>query len=131
MDLCKAYDCLPRDLLLANLSAFEFEKFAIALIANYLSNRCQRVKIRSTFSSSLEILRGATQGSILGSNLFIKDLMFFIQETQVCIFVDDATIYSFSPNFEEATLKLSNNTLLMLNRFRTNNMVAKPDKFYI
>ena len=71
MDLRKAYNCLPHDLLLANLSAFGFEKFAVAFIANYLSNRCQRVKIRSTFSSSLEILRGATQGSILGSILFI------------------------------------------------------------
>ena len=134
MDLSKAYDCLPHDLLLAKLSAYGFDESAITLIANYLSNRYQRVKIGSTFSSYLEILRGVPQGSILGPilfNLFINDLMFFIQETEVCNFADDTTIYSCSPYFEEATLKLSNDTHLILNWFRINSMVANPGKFQI
>ena len=38
MDLSKAYDCLPHDLLLAKLSAYGFDESAITLIANYLSN---------------------------------------------------------------------------------------------
>ena len=132
MDLSKAYDCLPRNLLLEKLSAYGFDESAITLIANYLSNRYQRVKIGSTFSSYLEILRGVPQGSILGPilfNLFINDLMFFIQETEVCNFADDTTIYSCSPNFEEATLKLSNDTHLILNWFRINSMVANSRKF--
>ena len=134
MDLSKAYDCLPHDLLLAKLSAYGFDESAIALIANYLSNRYQRVKIGSTFSSYLEILRGVPQGSILGPllfNLFINDLMFFIQETEVCNFADDTTIYSCSPNYEEATQKLSNDTHLVLNWFRINSMAANPGKFQI
>ena len=134
MDLSKAYDCLPHDLLQAKLSAYGFDESAITLIANYLSNRYQRVKIGSTFSSYLEILRGVPQGSILGPilfNLFINDLMFFIQETEVCNFADDTTIYSCSPYFEEATLKLSNDTHLILNWFRINSMVANPGKFQI
>ena len=134
MDLSKAYDFLPHDLLLAKHSAYGFDESAITLIANYLSNRYQRVKIGSTFSSYLEILRGVPQGSILGPilfNLFINDLMFFIQETEVCNFADDTTIYSCSPYFEEATLKLSNDTHLILNWFRINSMVANPGKFQI
>ena len=86
MDLSKAYDCLPHDLLLAKLSAYGFDESAITLIANYLSNRYQRVKIGSTFSSYLEILRGVPQGSILRLilfNLFINHLVFFIQETSL------------------------------------------------
>ena len=85
MDLSKSYDCLSHDLLLAKLLAYGFDESAIKLIANYLSNRYQRVKIGSTFSSYLEILRAIPQGSILGPilfNLFINDLMFFIQETE-------------------------------------------------
>ena len=87
MDLGKAYDCFPHDLLLAKISAYSFDESAIALIANYLSNRYQRLKIGSTFNSCLEILRGVPQGSILGQILF--NLMFFIQEIEVCNFADD------------------------------------------
>ena len=134
MDLSKAYDCLPHDLLLAKLSAYGFDESAITLIANYLSNRYQHVKIGSTFSSYLEILGGAPQGSILGLilfNVFINDFIFFIQETEVSNFADDTTLYSCSPNFEERTLKLSNGTHLILNRFRINSMVENPTKLHI
>ena len=95
MDLSKAYDCLAHDLLLEKLSADGFDESAKAFLANYLSNRYQRVKIGSTFSSYLEILRGVPQRSILGPtllNFFINDLMFFIQETEVCNFADDTTV---------------------------------------
>ena len=98
--------------------SYHFDESAITMIANFLSNRYQRVKIGSPFSSYLEILRGVPQGSVLGPilfNLFINDLLIFIQETEVCNFPDDTTIYSGSPKFEEANLKLSNDTNLILN----------------
>ena len=62
--------------------------------------------------------------------IFHVGLMFFIQETEVCNFADD-TIYSCWPYFEEATLKLSNGTHLILNWFRINSMVENPGKFQI
>ena len=57
--------------------------------------------------------------------------MFFIQETEVYKFADDTTIYSCSPYFEEATLKLSIDTHLIRNWFRVNSMVENPGKFQI
>ena len=66
MDLSKAYDCLPHDLLVTKLSAYGFEDSTTSLISDYLSKRYQRVKIGSVFSSYLEILRDVPQGSILG-----------------------------------------------------------------
>ena len=36
MDLSKAYDCLPHDLILVKLSAYGFDESAITLITNYL-----------------------------------------------------------------------------------------------
>ena len=73
-------------------------------------------------------------GSVLGPVLFnflINDLMFFIQGTEVCNFADDTTVYSCPPYFEEATLKLSNYTHLILNWFRINSMGTNVGKFQI
>ena len=87
MDLSNGYNSLPHDLLIANLGAYGFEDSATSLISDYLSKRYQLVKIGSVFSSYLEILEGVSQGSILGPilfNMFINDLIFFIQETEVC-----------------------------------------------
>ena len=42
MDLSKAYDCLPHDLLIAELAAYGFEDSATCLLSDYLSERCQR-----------------------------------------------------------------------------------------
>ena len=134
IDLSKAYDCLPHDLLIAKLSAYGFKDSATSLISDYLSKRYQRVKIESAFSSYLEILRGVPQGSILGPilfNIFINDLIFFIQETEVCNFADDTTIYSCSLNYKGAARKLSNDTYIVLNWFKVNTMVANPGKFQI
>ena len=131
MDLSKVYDCLLHGLLLVKLSAYGFDESAIALMASYLSDRYQHVKIRSTFTCYLKILRGVPQGSILGPilfKLFMNDLMFFIQETEVCNFASEITIYSCLPNFEEGTLRLSNDMHLILNWFKINIMVANSGK---
>ena len=47
-------------------------------LQDYLSNRIQRVKLDSTFSSWLEIILGVPQGSILGPlffNILLNDVM--------------------------------------------------------
>ena len=79
-------------------------------------------------------MRGVPQGSILGPilfNIFINDLIFFIQETEVCNFADDTTIYSCSINYKEAAHKLSNDTYVVLNWFKVNSMAANTGIFQI
>ena len=49
IDLSKAYDCLPHDLLLAKLQAYGLSKESVRLFLSYLTNRTQRIKIGSTF----------------------------------------------------------------------------------
>ena len=69
-DLSKAFDCLDHELLIVKLNAYGFSLTALKLVYNYLSNRKQRSKINSAYSSLLEILFGVPQGSILGPLLF-------------------------------------------------------------
>ena len=58
MDLSKAFDYLPHDLLIAKLSAYGLSDEALAYIFSYLSGRKQSVKINNCYTVFQLILSG-------------------------------------------------------------------------
>ena len=70
MDLSKADDCIPHELLIAKLKVYGLHKNSLNVIADYLSGRKKRTKIGSEFSEGWNIICGIPQGSILGPLLF-------------------------------------------------------------
>ena len=68
-DLTKAVDSLPRGLLIAKIHAYGIS-LSSKLIASYLHNRKQRVKICDQRISWLDFERGVPQGWMLGPLLF-------------------------------------------------------------
>lgn len=66
MDLSKAFDCLPHEILLDKLSAYGVSNHSVSLLKSYLTNRKQQIKISSILSSWADIHKGVPQGSILG-----------------------------------------------------------------
>ena len=132
MDLSKAYDCIPYDLLIAKLSAYGFQRNALKLIYSYLTNRSQRVKVGSKNSTAQRISIGVPQGSVLGPllfNIFINDIFLMELESEICNFADDTTLYSCSTSLDDATIRLENDLQKLLTWFTENGMRANPSKF--
>ncbi len=71
MDLSKAFDCIPHDLLLlAKLKAYGIEEVSLTLIASYLRNRKQLVKTCGYCSEWLPLNKGVPQGSNKADQVF-------------------------------------------------------------
>ena len=132
MDLSKAFDCLPHGLLIAKLEAYGLDSTACELVASYLSNRKQRVKIGDVRSEWAYISKGVPQGSILGPvlfNVFINDLFMFIEQCDMHNYADDNSLARIAPTSEEAIVSLVHDGNISIKWFYENGMQVNPDKF--
>ena len=132
MDLSKAYDCIQHELPKTKLKCYGIDNGSLQLLLNYLTNRKQRTKVGSSFSSWCDINTGVPQGSILGPipfNIFINDLFFFITKSEVCNFADDNTLYSCNKNLEHVFSNLKYDLRNVLDWFKIKSMKANLGKF--
>ena len=133
MDLSKAFDTIYDGLLIAKLNAYGFDKNALKLVKSYLSDRWQRVKINTSYSSWSALLLGVPQGSVLGPllfNLFLNDL-FFIIKTDICNYADDTTPYTVDISLERLMTKLESATNTALEWFHYNGMKLNSSKCHL
>ena len=97
MDLSKAYDSLCHDLLIAKLEAYGLGNGSLNLLLDYLTFRKQRTKVGSAYSKWSKMRPGSPQESILGPilfNIFINNIFMIIEQSDICNFADDNTLYS-------------------------------------
>ena len=95
MDLSKAFDCLPHDLLLLKLKYYDLSENVLKLMKSYLTNRKQCVKLGSIKSDFEAILKGVPQGSIIGPvlfNMFINDIFHSVKSCSLYNYADYNTV---------------------------------------
>ena len=129
--LSKAFGTINHDLLLAKLKAYGFSPNALKLMHSYLNNRKQQVQINNKFSSESTVIAGVPQGSIDGPllfNLFINDLVFFIQYCTLSNYADDNNLFSMGKNKDQVKTFLSSDFKIINNWFYENFMVLNPEK---
>ena len=132
MDLSKAFDCIPHDLLMSKLHAYGYSEKAMTFIYSYLKMRKQNVKIDNIFRSSQTLLSGVRQGSILGAillNIFLNDLLTVLKTSQLYNFADDNTISAVSKSTDDLLITLKSESELAVKWLRENEMILNPDKF--
>ena len=103
MNLSKALDCLPHDILLCKLSAYGLTEDAVKLMSSYLADRKQQSKIGTMVSSWSNINKGVPQGSILGLlflNVFVNDIFYFIHRGKLYNYADGNTLSFQSPDYD-------------------------------
>ncbi len=94
MDFKKAFDSVPHERLLAKLEGYGVTDPMLGWIRSFLSDRTQRVVVRSAASPWRPVTSGIPQGSVLGPVLFvifINDLPGAV-ESSLYLFADDSKI---------------------------------------
>ena len=96
LDFAKAFDKVGHQRLLSKLQWYGIRGNVLKWIQSFLTDRKQRVVINGASSSSISVLSGVPQGSVVGPCLFlfyINDISNKIKST-IRLFADDTMIYT-------------------------------------
>jgi len=100
LDFSKAFDKVGHRRLVEKLRMYSKDGVANTWIENLLSNRSQSVLVEGACSSSIPVISGVPQGSVLGPCLFL----FYINDIADGLFADDTMIYLAVTNEQDSRI---------------------------
>ena len=132
IDLSKAFDSVPHDLLLAKLAAYGINSSSCLLLENYLTDRFQRVKLGDQFSNWCSLTRGIPQGSVLDPllfNIYFNVLFLIGLSSKVSAYADDSQIFSFGNDSSLIHRHMQSDLQIVCEWFNSNGLAVNHDKF--
>ena len=127
-DLSNAFDCIPRNLLIAKLSTYNFSDEELSFFYSCLTNCRQCVHIKNTNSQLETIILGVIHGYILGP-ILLNDLFLFVALASLYNFADGNTLSAFATTVLRLIEILESESEVVIDWFKKNKMVVNPDKF--
>ena len=100
---------------------------ACQLVASYLLDRRQRVKLDDARSNWATLTKGMPRGSIF--NVFIRDLFYSIQNCNLYNYADDNPLSMASPNLDMVLSSLTLDGNNAIQWFDVNEMQVNPENF--
>ena len=132
MDVSKAFDCDPHNLLLAKLAAYSVDESCFCYIWFYLLNQKQCVQNNNIKSNFLNVISGVPQESIVEATLFacfFNDFCFAIETVHAHSFADNNTLTVFASNIQNLIHLLESKSSVAIKWFKDNKMIVNPGKF--
>ena len=134
MDISKTFETINHNLLVAKLQAYGFSNDSLKLRYSYLKNRWYRTKINHKFSLWKELSQGVPQGSVYGPllfNIYLKNLFFLSEFTDLRNFVDDTNFYACDMDLNSLIKRLEHDNFLAIEWFENSNMKLNQDKCHL
>ena len=133
-DLSKAFDCVKHDLLIAKMHAYNLDRNALLIIHSYLSERKQRTKINSSFSTWHDITVGVPQGTTLGPlsfKIFINDIFYIVTDVNIVNFAEDNSPYVIKESMDEVLRTLEQESNQLYFWYKMNFLKPNADKYHL
>ncbi|MBM3938999.1 MAG: hypothetical protein FJ333_10175, partial [Sphingomonadales bacterium] len=131
LDIKKAFDCVPHDLLFKKLHGLGIRDKALDWFKSYLTDRRQMCDVNGSLSDVKHIDIGVLQGSTLGPILFlcfINDLPNSCPNALSLLFADDTACLISDDNPASLFRRANSELKGLANWFRTNKLAVNVSK---